>query len=228
MADPTDILDELDSSGLLAALQGFGLPQLIGGDFDFTTVDGVQQYVTQASDWLSSTAQTAVTWGDTIDSIISPAGITGFGDWVTAEDGLFTPTLAPDWDPAAWLGSFYPDDPGVFFQPMADFDLGWLYSLLGAPDQAIAPLNELLDLESQVFSENINELLVGLVLPVGLTEQVLAGNLDLSDPAALLALETGTWSDFVQPTMDSLNTSIQGLLDSLQAMDMGGLLGSLF
>ena len=227
-AGETDLLQELDSTGLLAELQATGLPQLIGGNFDFTTVDGVQNYVNDASTWFLSNGQTVVNWGETIDPLISPAGISGFGDWLSGEYGLFSPMLAPDWDPAAWLAGVYPDDPGAFFQPMADFNLGWLYSLLGAPEQATAPLNQLLDLESSLISGDINELLVALVSPVGLTEQVLAGNLDLQDPATLLALETGTWSDFVQPTVDSLNGSIQSITDTLQALDMGGLLGALF
>jgi hypothetical protein len=227
-AGETDLLQDLDSSGLLAELQATGLPQLIGGDFDFTTVDGVQSYVNEASQWLLSNGQAVVDWGQTIDPLISPAGISGFGDWLSDEYGLFSPMLAPDWDPAAWLAGVYPNDPGAFFQPMADFNLGWLYSLLGAPEEATAPLNQLLDLESSLISGDINEVLVALVAPVGLTEQVLAGNLDLQDPATLLALETGTWTDFVQPTVDSLNSSIQTVTDTLQALDMGGLLGALF
>ncbi|MDT5164622.1 MAG: hypothetical protein QOC88_1516 [Mycobacterium sp.] len=227
-AGETDLLQGLDSTGLLAELQATGLPQLIGGNFDFTTVDGVQNYVNDASTWLLSNGQTAVNWGETIDPLISPAGISGFGGWLSDEYGLFSPMLAPDWDPATWLAGVYPDDPGAFFQPMADFNLGWLYSLLGAPEEATAPLNQLLDLESSLISGDINELLVALVAPVGLTEQVLAGNLDLQDPATLLALETGTWTDFVQPTVDSLNGSIQTITDTLQALDMGGLLGALF
>ncbi|MDT5087963.1 MAG: hypothetical protein QOG47_670, partial [Mycobacterium sp.] len=41
-------------------------------------------------------------------------------------------------------------------------------------------------------------------------------------------LETGTWTDFVQPTVDSLNGSIQTITDTLQALDMGGLMGAIF
>jgi hypothetical protein len=228
-AGETDLLEELNSTGLLALLQYDGLPQLVGGDFDFTSIDGVQHYVDTASNWLLTTTETVVGLGDPIDQLLSPAGITGFGDWLTAESDLFTPILASDWDPVSWLATFYPDNPEAFFAPMADFDLGWLYSALGAPDEAIAPLNELLGLESSVISGSLNELLFGWFAPVGLTEQVLAGNLDLTDPATLATLETtGSWADFVGPVAESLNSSIQTITDSLQALDMGGLLGAIF
>jgi hypothetical protein len=228
-AGETDLLEELNSTGLLALLQYDGLPQLVGGDFDFTSIDGVQHYVDTASNWLLTTTETVVGLGEPIDQLLSPAGITGFGDWLTAESDLFTPILASDWDPVSWLATFYPDNPEAFFAPMADFDLGWLYSALGAPDEAIAPLNELLTLESSVISGSLNELLFGWFAPVGLTEQVLAGNLDLTDPATLAALETtGSWADFVGPVAESLNSSIQTITESLQALDMGGLLGAIF
>jgi hypothetical protein len=228
-AGPTDLFDDLESTGLLISLQASGLPQLLGGDFDFTTVDGVQHYADTASNWLLTTSQTVLDWGDPIDQLLSPAGITGFGDWLTTEYDLFTPILASDWDPVTWLAAVYPDNPEAFFAPMADFDLGWLYSALGAPDEAIAPLNELLGLESSVITGTLNELLVGWFTPVGLTEQALAGNLDLADPATLAALETtGSWADFVGPVAESLNSSIQTVVDSLQALDMGGLLGAIF
>jgi hypothetical protein len=228
-AGPTDIFDELASSGLLSDLQAAGLPQLIGGDFDFTTVDGVQQYVDTASNFLLTTSQTIVGWADPIDQLLSPAGITGVGDWLTAESDLFSPILASDWDPVAWLAGIFPDNPEAFFAPIADFDLGSLYSALGAPDEAIAPLNDLLGLESSVISGTLNELLFAWYGPIGLTEQVLAGNLDLADPATIAALQTSeSFADFVAPVTDSLNASIQAALDSLQALDMGGLLGAIF
>ena len=228
-AGETDLFDELESTGVLAVLQNDGLPQLIGGDFDFTTVDGVQHYLDTASNWLLTTTQTVVGWGDPIDQLLSSAGITGFGDWLTGESDLFTPILASDWDPASWLATFYPDNPEAFFAPMANFDLGWLYSALGAPDEAIAPLNELLGLETSVISGSLNELLFEWFAPVGIAEQVLTGNLDLTDPATQAALETtGSWGDFVGPVADSLNSSIQTITDTLQALDMGGLLGAIF
>lgn len=229
VAGESEAFDDLYSLGLVTFLQFNGLPQLVGGSFDFTSAEGLQQYVDAASNYLLSTTDTIVGYGSAIDDLLSPLGITGVSDWLTAESDLFTPVLADDWDAVSWFAAIYPDNPELFFNPIADFDLSALYSALGAPEEAFEPLNELLSLQSSLIAGSLNEMLFEYVVPIGVAEQALAGNIDLADPATLLALSTtSSLTDFLAPVSDSINDSIQGIVESLQALDMGGLLGVLF
>lgn len=229
VAGESDVFDDLYSIGLVTFLQFNGLPQLVGGSFDFTSAEGLQQYVDAASNYLLSTTDTIVGYGGAIDDLLAPLGITGVSDWLNAESDLFTPILADDWDAIGYFAAFNADGPEAFFNPIADFDLSPLYSALGAPEEAFEPLNELLSLQSSLIAGSLNEVLFGYFVSVGATEQALAGNIDLADPATLLALSTtSSLTDLFAPVSDSINESIQGIVESLQALDMGGLLGVLF
>lgn len=217
LASQDEIWDALSSSTLVQVLQVTGLPLLIGGDFD--SFEGVQQYVTAASEWLQTNGELVVSWGSMLEPWISPIGISGVDDWLGNEYAMFSSMLDADWDPAAWLASVYPDHPDYFYAPIADFDLGWVYSILGAPEEAFAPLNELLGLQSSLVSGYLNEFLFAVVAPVGIVAQVLAGDFDLTDSTLMDSLVTGSWEEFTQPAVDSLTGQIQDLLGSLQGMD---------
>lgn len=227
LASPDEIWAAMGDTNIVPLLQLSVLPMLIGGNFDFTTFDGVQHYVDVAGDWLQTNSAPLVGWGDTLDSWITPIGISGVGDWVGGEHDLYSAMLADDWDSVAWYQAASAD-PGIFYTPIAEFDLGWLYSLLGAPEEAYAPLNELLGLESSLLTGYLNEFLMVTILPVGFAAQVLAGNVDLTDADTMALLESGSWEEFVQPAVTSINDQIQDILGDLQGMDgMDGLLSML-
>lgn len=219
LASQDEIWDALGSTDLVQVLQAFGLPLLIGGNFDFDSFEGVQQYVTAASEWLKTNGELVVSWGSMLEPWISPIGVSGVDDWLGNEYTMFSSMLDADWDPAAWLASVYPDHPDYFYAPIADFDLGWVYSMLGAPEEAFAPLNELFGLESSLVSGYLNEFLFALVAPVGIAAQVLVSDFDLTDSTLMDSLVTGSWEEFTQPAVDSLNGQIQDIVGSLQGMD---------
>lgn len=219
LASPAEIWDSLNQEiSLVSLLQLSVLPSLLGGDFDFSSLEGVQEYIAAATDWLEDTGATAVQWAGIIDQWISPLGISGIDDWASGQYDLFISTLLGDFDAAALVAEISAD-PSIFFNPIAEFDLGWLYGLFGAPEEAYSALDDLLGLQSSLISGDLSQLLWVTVAPVGLVAQVLAGNLDLTESDAWEPLFTVSWEELVQPVEESINGQIQDIVGTLDGVD---------
>lgn len=82
----------------------------------------------------------------------------GAGDWVSDRYDMFEEILSPGWNPLTWIEGLLESisaDPEVLFGPVADFDLGWLYSLLGVSAQDGEQLDSLLELASGYYGGQI-------------------------------------------------------------------------
>ncbi|ORV51568.1 hypothetical protein AWC02_00350 [Mycolicibacter engbaekii] len=124
------------------------------GWVSFDSLAAAQAYAEELTATTLSYGQTAVEWAGWLDPFLSFAGISGVGDWVTDRYGLLEEILSPGWSPLTWTEGFFEsisDDPEVLFGPVADFDLGWLYSLLGVSAQDGEQLDGLLELASGYY-----------------------------------------------------------------------------
>ncbi|BBZ25464.1 hypothetical protein [Mycolicibacter hiberniae] len=128
------------------------------GWLTFDSLAAAQAYAEELTATTLSYAQTAVEWAGWLDPFLSFAGISGLGDWVSDRYDMFEEILSPGWNPLTWIEGLLESisaDPEVLFGPVADFDLGWLYSLLGVSAQDGEQLDSLLELASGYYGGQI-------------------------------------------------------------------------
>ena len=163
-------------------------------DVEFVTPDGLvtfdtaaaaQSYADEMTATTLSYGQTAVQWANGLDPFLSFAGISGIGDWVSDRYDLFGEILAPGWNPVPWFEDYFSaisNDPEVLFGPMADFNLSWLYGLLGISGEDGEQLNSLLELMSGYAGGALTWELMGLYAVVpGAINAVVDGSISLDD-----------------------------------------------
>ncbi len=135
------------------------------GWISFDSLASAQAYAEELTATTLSYGQTAVEWAGWLDPFLSFAGISGVADWVTDRFDLFEEILSPGWNPLTWTEGFFEsisNDPEVLFGPVADFDLGWLYSLLGVSAQDGDQLDALLELASGYYGGVLTWSLLGV------------------------------------------------------------------
>ncbi|TXI56623.1 hypothetical protein [Mycolicibacter arupensis] len=135
------------------------------GWISFDSLASAQAYAEELTATTLSYGQTAVEWAGWLDPFLSFAGISGVADWVTDRFDLFEEILSPGWNPLTWTEGFFEsisNDPEVLFGPVADFDLGWLYSLLGVSAQDGEQLDALLELASGYYGGVLTWSLLGV------------------------------------------------------------------
>ncbi|ORW22828.1 hypothetical protein AWC18_05810 [Mycolicibacter nonchromogenicus] len=195
----------------------------------FDSGEAAQAYADEISALTLEYGQTAVQWANWLDPFLSFAGISGVGDWVTDRYDLFTEILTPGWDPLAWVEDYYTEiaaDPEVLFGPVADFDLSWLWGLLGISASDGDQLDSLLELASGLAGGLATWELLGIyALVPGVINAVTAGIIDLDDlfPEVgsgldlIAGLAGDSMLDWITSTEETLSSSLEGAIDILEA-----------
>ncbi|OBI10263.1 hypothetical protein A5715_10695 [Mycolicibacter heraklionensis] len=199
------------------------------GWVSFESGEAAQLYADEISALTLEYGQTAVQWANWLDPFLSFAGISGIADWVTDRYDLFAEILTPGWNPVAWMEDYYTDiaaDPEVLFGPVADFDLSWLWGLLGISASDGEQLDGLLELASGLFGGLATWEVMGIyALVPGVINAVNDGIISFDDifpeVGSELDLIGGLAGDsmleWLTSTEETLSGSLEGAIDILQA-----------
>lgn len=188
-----------------------------GGEFD--SVEEIQQFVAFATSVLRDVGDTVVTFGEFVDPGLSLVGVSGVGDWLSAQNAFIGSILEPGWDPETWLLSIQAED---LIRPIAEFDLGWLYGVLGIPEEGYAPLDELLGLMTASVGYTINQSLVGFVGPIGLVSYILDNDIDLNEWDFFAPFENLESNFDLAGELDAISVRMLEILNSLESLEISG------
>jgi len=214
------------------ALTSLGWPDVevltTDGWVTFDSADAAQTYADETSATALSYGQTALEWAGWLDPVLSFAGISGVEDWVSGRYDMISEILSPGWDPLAWSADFFSslsNDPEVLFGPMADFNLGWLYGLLGISADDGNQLDSLLELASGYYGGilTLQAMEVYALVP-GAINAVIDGTVTLDDlfpePGSeldiLSSLAGESMMNWIASTEDTLSTSMESAITILE------------
>ncbi|UVO13741.1 hypothetical protein NM962_06575 [Mycobacterium sp. SVM_VP21] len=214
------------------ALTSLGWPDVevmtTDGWVTFDSAAAAQTYADETSATALSYGQTAVEWAGWLDPVLSFAGISGIEDWVSGRYDLFSEILSPGWNPLPWFEDYFSaisNDPEILFGPMADFNLGWLYGLLGISSEDGNQLDSLLELASGYYGGMLTWELMGVYAVVpGAINAVIDGTITLEDlfpePGSQLDLLSSlageSMLNWMTSTEATLSTSIENAMTILE------------
>lgn len=164
------------------------VPQNNGNDsINFDSAAEAQLYADEMAATFLSYGQIAVQVAGWIDPFLSLAGISGFGAWVSSRYDMLAEILEPGWNPSTWYAELVDSlasDPNVLFGPVLDFDLGWLYGLLGISASDGEQVDTLLELLSGMSSwVATQDLVTGFLATPGLINALADGLINFEFPA---------------------------------------------
>jgi hypothetical protein len=204
-------------------------------DVDFLTPDGwamfdsaaaAQLYADEMTATTLSLGATALQWAGWLDPVLSFVGISGIEDWVSDRYDLFAEILSPGWEPLSWFESYFSAisaDPEVLFGPVADFNLGWAYGLLGISAEDGAELDGLLELASGYYGGVLTWGLMGAYAVVpGAINAVVDGLITLDDlfpdPGSELDLISSLAGESMLEWISSTEETLTGSMDNVIAI----------
>lgn len=194
--------------------------------FSFESDAEAQAYADEISAQFFELGPTLVQWANWLDPILSFAGISGVGAWVSDFYDLAAEILTPGWDPVAWSEDFvsaFVADPAGLFAPVADVDLGWFWGLLGISASDSEQLDSLLETVSGIYGATVTlGVLNGDVMNAGVINAINAG---IFDPNSLVlgeldqdlidVLSGDSFLAYFSSTQETLTNSLESALDIL-------------